>query len=82
MLQEDFAVDHKIHKRCEVGDLHCKGKVQDSVLHSLLLYLATSYRQPLRWIRESVVEFLYLMGGAAGLLQAFQEMFDNEDRQS
>jgi hypothetical protein len=38
-------------------------------------------RIALRWITENVVEFLNLAGVTTGLLQAFQEMFDNEDLQ-
>jgi len=54
----------------------------ENVMHSLLPVLSFHFiRTALTWITDNVVEFLYLMGVAAGLLEALQEMFDNEDLQ-
>jgi hypothetical protein len=51
-------------------------------MHSLLPVLSSHFiRKAVTWIMDNVVEFLYLMGVAAGLLEAFQEIFDNEDLQ-
>jgi hypothetical protein len=53
-----------------------------NVMHSILPVLSSHFiRTAVTWIKDNVVEFLYLVGVAAGLLEAFQEMFDNEDLQ-
>ena len=51
-------------------------------MHSLLPGLSSHFIQTaLTWITDNVVEFRHLMGVVAGLLEALQEMFDNEDLQ-
>jgi hypothetical protein len=60
----------------------CRIVKPESIMHSLLPVLSSHFiRTAVTWITDNVVEFLYLRGVAAGLLEAFQEMFDNEDFQ-
>lgn len=59
----------------------CRIVKPESVMYALLPVLSSHFiRTTVTWITDNV-EFLYVMGVAAGLLEAFQEMFDNEDLQ-
>jgi hypothetical protein len=62
--------------------MRCRIVSPESVMHPLLPVLSSHFIQTaVTWITDNVIEFLYLMGVAAGLLEAFQEMFGNEDLQ-
>lgn len=60
----------------------CRTVKPKSVMNRLLPVLSFHFiPTAVTWITDNVVEFLYRMAVAAGLLEAFQEMFDNEDLQ-
>ena len=60
----------------------CRIVKPESIMHSLLPVLSSHFiPTAVTWITDNVDEFLYLMGVAAWLLEAFQEMFDNKDLQ-